>query len=483
MIVRRFFHPRLAQSSYLIGCSTSREAIVLDPLRYVEPYVAAASDERVRITAVSETHVHADFLSGSRELALRTGAQLYLSGEGRGPWSYTDDYVRGSRAMLLHDAYVIRVGTVRVDVIRTPGHTPEHLTFLITDTAGAGEPMAAVTGDFLFVGDVGRPDLLERAVQVVGSADGAARQLFHSLARMSSYADYLQVWPGHSAGSACGKGLSAVPHSTLGYERRHNWAFRTEDEEAFVADVLQGQPEPPLYFAKMKRANAQGPPPWSEVARPEVVSADAVVAAVAGGAVVVDTRPAAEYAAGHLAGTIGIPLDRSFLNWSGSLIPSDSVIMLIGGGAESELQQAAADLGLIGLDHVSGIAGEEVLEKWRRSGEKFVDIPETTVADVGARQRGGSGNLTLLDVRNESEWVGGHIPDAMHVALATLPLHLETIPRDRPIVVHCQHGARAVIAAGVLQAAGFKNIEHMSGGFQAWHAAGQSVVAGTATAA
>jgi hydroxyacylglutathione hydrolase len=479
MIVRRFFHPRLAQSSYLIGCSTSREAIVLDPLRYVEPYVAAASAEGVRITAVSETHVHADFLSGSRELGLRTGAQLYLSGEGRGPWSYTDDYVRGSRAMLLHDAYVIRVGTVRVDVIRTPGHTPEHLTFLITDTAGAGEPMAAVTGDFLFVGDVGRPDLLERAVQVAGSSDGAARQLFHSLARMSSYTDYLQVWPGHSAGSACGKGLSAVPHSTLGYERRHNWAFTTDDEESFVAEVLQGQPEPPLYFANMKRANAQGPPPWSQVARPEVVSADAVAAAVAGGAVVVDTRPAAEYAAGHLAGTIGIPLDRSFLTWAGSLIRSDSVIMLIGAG--SELQQAAADLALIGLDHVSGIAGEQVLETWRRGGEKFVDVPETTVADVAVRQR--SGNVTVLDVRNESEWVGGHIPDAMHIALSTLPLQLETIPRDRPLVVHCQHGQRAVIAAGVLQAAGFKNIETMTGGFNAWHSAGQSVVGAAPTAA
>jgi hydroxyacylglutathione hydrolase len=381
--------------------------------------------------------------------------------------------------MLLHDAYVIRVGTVRVDVIRTPGHTPEHLTFLITDTAGAGEPMAAVTGDFLFVGDVGRPDLLERAVQVAGSADGAARQLFHSLSRMSGYADYLQVWPGHSAGSACGKELSAVPHSTLGYERRHNWAFRIEDEESFVADVLQGQPEPPLYFANMKRANANGPPPWSEVARPAIATAEEVAAAVAGGAVVVDTRPATEYTTGHLAGTIGIPLDRSFLNWAGSLIPSDSVIMLI--GVESELHQAAADLGLIGLDHVSGIAGEEVLDTWRKAGEKFADVPETTVAEVALRQR--SGNLTLLDVRNESEWAMGHIPDAMHVALSALPLHLETIPRDRPVVVHCHHGTRSIIAAGFLQAAGFKNVESMSGGFDAWHSAGQSVVAGTPAAA
>src|SRR5208283_2576393 len=193
MLVRRFFHPRLAQSSYLIGCSVAREAIVIDPLRDVEPYIAAATAEGMRISAVTETHVHADFLSGSRELATLAGAQFYLSGEERGPWSYTDEYVRRAGAQLLHDAYVIRIGAVRVDVLHTPGHTPEHLTFLITDTAGAAKPMGAVTGDFVFVGDVGRPDLLEKAVHVAGSAEGGARHLFHSLQRFANHTDYLQI--------------------------------------------------------------------------------------------------------------------------------------------------------------------------------------------------------------------------------------------------------------------------------------------------
>jgi hydroxyacylglutathione hydrolase len=488
MFVRRFFHPRLAQSSYLIGCGVAREGIVIDPLRDVEQYVTAAAAEGVRITAVTETHVHADFLSGSHELAAITGAQLYLSGEERGPWSYSDEYIRRAHAMLLHDAYVIRIGTVRVDVARTPGHTPEHLTFLITDTADAAEPMGAVTGDFVFVGDVGRPDLLERAVHVVGSADGAARQLFHSLQRFAHHADYLQLWPGHSAGSACGKGLSAIPQSTLGYERRHNWAFRVEDEGAFVAEVLQGQPEPPAYFANMKRANANGPPPWGAVTRPSKVSADQVAASAASGAFVVDTRPGDEFAAGHLAGTINIPLDRSFLTWAGSLIPPDGVVMLI--GAEPALSSAVDDLALIGIDHVAGVAGLDVIDSWRKAGKKFGDVAETSVESLAASLQSGkeveerSGEeVTVVDVRNAGEWSAGHIPGAVHVPLSALPSRLDSIPRDRAVVVHCQSGARAVIACSLLQSAGFTQIESLRGGFAAWQAAGHAVIADAAPSA
>jgi hydroxyacylglutathione hydrolase len=425
----------------------------------------------MRITAVTETHVHADFLSGSRELAARTGAQLYLSGEERGPWSYTDEYVRGAGAQLLHDAYVIRIGAIRVDVLHTPGHTPEHLTFLITDTAGAAEPMGAVTGDFVFVGDVGRPDLLERAVHVAGTADGSARRLFHSLQRFASHTDYLQLWPGHSAGSACGKGLSAVPQSTLGYERRHNWAFRLDDEAAFVAEVLQGQPEPPLYFARMKRANAKGPPPWSDVTRPTTVTADQVAAAAADGAVVIDTRPADEYAAGHLARTINIPLDRSFLTWAGSLVPSDGVVMLI--GTEAALAGAVTDLALIGIDHITGVAGLDVVESWRRAGRTFIGVAEITADALASRLQAGGDAIAVIDVRNANEWVTGHLPGARHIPLGALPGRLDAIPRDRPVIVHCQSGARAIIACGVLQAAGFSDVASLGGGFGAWQSAGK----------
>jgi hydroxyacylglutathione hydrolase len=479
MLLRRFFHPRLAQSSYLIACSATREALVIDPHRDVDLYLGAARAEGVRISAVTETHVHADYLSGSRDLAAQTGARLYLSGEGRGPWSYTDDYVRSSGAVLLRDGYVIKIGAIRIEAVHTPGHTPEHLTFVVTDTAAASEPMGAVTGDFVFVGDVGRPDLLERAVRVTGSAEGAARQLYHSLNRLRGYADYLQVWPGHSAGSACGKGLSAVPQSTLGYERRHNWALRLDDEDRFVEEVLHGQPEPPAYFAAMKRLNASGPPPWTEVTRPARASVDEIAAAVERGDVIIDSRPTEEYAAGHIPGSIHIPLDRSFLAWAGSLVPLSANVLMI--GDDLRLAHAVADLGLIGIDHVVAHAGPEAVDAWRASGRSLEEMRRVSVGDVAERR--GDHRLTVLDVRSFAEREEGHIPGSVHIPLAELPSRLDELARDGEIVVHCQGGARSSIATSLLLAHQFQRVEDLRGGMNAWREAGQSVLTGEAAAA
>jgi len=474
MLLRRFFQPRLAQSSYLIACGASREAIVIDPHRDVEVFLAAARAEGVRITAVTETHVHADFLSGSRDLAAQTGARLFLSGEGRGPWSYTDDFIRSANAVLLQDGYVIRIGAIRIEIMHTPGHTPEHLTFVVTDTAGAGEPMGAITGDFVFVGDVGRPDLLERAVHVAGSAEPGARQLFHSLARLSPYADYLQLWPGHSAGSACGKGLSAVPHSTLGYERRHNWALRIHDEGAFVGEVLRGQPEPPTYFAEMKRLNARGSSPWNHIARPTSVGPDEIAAALARHSVVIDTRPAEDYAAGHIAGTVNIPLDRSFVTWAGSLVPLTAEVLLI--GVEAPVTEGVSDLGLIGIDRVVGHAGPAVIEAWRKAGRPLEEVKTVSVTEVAGRlQRGG---ITVLDVRGAAERSQGHIPGSLHIPLAELRDRVGELGRDQTLVTQCQGGARSAIAASLLMACGFAEVENLQGGLNAWQEAGQSVVTG-----
>jgi len=216
MIFRRLFDPKLAQASYLLGCSETGEALVVDPNRAVDQYLQAAAEEKLRITHVTETHIHADFISGARELAQRTGARLYLSGAGGKDWQY--DYAREAGATLVGEGSQFSVVWIAINVLHLPGHTPEHLVFLVTDSATASEPMGAITGDFLFVGDVGRPDLLERAVQVPGTMESAGRQLFQSLQRFRSLPDFLQVWPGHGAGSACGKALGAVPQSTLGYE-------------------------------------------------------------------------------------------------------------------------------------------------------------------------------------------------------------------------------------------------------------------------
>ena len=222
-------------------------------------YIEAAQAANLLITDVTETHIHADFLSGSRELAHRTGARLCLSDEGDADWKYQFDHDRK-----LQHGDRMTIGNVAIDVLHTPGHTPEHLTFLITDVAVADRPIAAITGDFVFVGDVGRPDLLEKAAKIAGTMESGARTLWRSLQQFQQYPDWLQIWPGHGAGSSCGKGISAVPHSTLGYERRFNWAFTAKTEAEFVANVLSGQPDPPPYFAVMKRINKEGPPPVSD---------------------------------------------------------------------------------------------------------------------------------------------------------------------------------------------------------------------------
>src|SRR5687767_7896979 len=319
MLLRRFYDPKLAQASYLIACGRSGEAIVIDPNRDAEQYMHAANGEGVRIAFVTETHIHADFVSGSRELAARTSARLYLSREGGAEWSY--DFAKADGAALVGDGDTIDVGNIRLSVMHTPGHTPEHVTFLVTDRAVADDPMGAVTGDFVFVGDVGRPDLLERAAKVEGTMRASARALFASLKRFSALPDWLQIWPGHGSGSACGKGISAVPHSSLGYERRFNWAFAIADEDEFVRQVLEGQPEPPAYFAEMKRVNKRGPRVLGVIARPPRLDPARVVELMSSGGTLVDTRKADAYASRHIPRTLNIPLNKSFSTWAGSILP------------------------------------------------------------------------------------------------------------------------------------------------------------------
>src|SRR5215207_1130570 len=363
MYFRRFYDDQLAQASYLLGCQVTGEALVVDPNRHVGPYLRTAESEGFRITHVTETHIHADFVSGARELAARAGARLLLSGEGGEAWRYR--YAGEAGAESLCDGGQFGVGRLSFRVAHTPGHTPEHLLFLVTDTAGATEPMGALTGDFLFVGDVGRPDLLERAARQAGTAEASARQLFRSLQRLAPLPDWLQLWPGHGAGSACGKALGAVPQSTLGYERRFNWAFGVADEDAFVRAVLAGQPEPPPYFAKMKRINRDGPRVLGELARAPRVAAAGVARALAAGAIVVDTRPAREYVAHGVPGTINIPAGRAFTTWAGWLLPYDRDLHLVvddrTGHATDDLLRGLAG---IGLDRVAGVAGAELLDRW-----------------------------------------------------------------------------------------------------------------------
>ncbi len=465
MLLKRFYDEALAQASYLVGCQATGEALVLDPLRDADQYVTAAAAEGLRITQVTETHIHADFVSGTRELAARTGAQVLLSAEGGPGWQYA--FAASDGARLLHDGDHFMVGNLRFDVRHTPGHTPEHLTFLVTDTPATGRPMGAFTGDFIFVGDVGRPDLLERAAHMAGTMESSARTLFRSLQRFAELPDYLQLWPGHGAGSACGKALGAVPQTTLGYERVVNWAFGISDEDEFVQAVLAGQPEPPAYFAEMKRINRDGPRVLASWPTPPDRPPASLPGVLEKGGIVVDLRPAAAFASGHIPGTLSIPLNRAFSTWAGSLLPYDRDLYLISPAGASGSADAVRALAMIGLDRVAGVYGNEVFDQRANPG-LLETVPQASAAEVAAEQR----DLTIVDVRGRTEWEGGHIPGAVHIPLGELPTRLGELPRDRPLALQCQTGSRSSIASALLQAHGFGNVTNLKGGIQGWRAAG-----------
>ncbi|HEU4680199.1 MAG TPA: MBL fold metallo-hydrolase [Gemmatimonadales bacterium] len=470
MLFRRFYDSKLAQASYLVGCTTSGEALVVDPNRRSDSYLQAAAAEGLRIAHVTETHIHADFVSGGRELAHCAGARLYLSDTGGSDWRYA--YADRS-VTKLQDGSRFRVGVVEVQAWHVPGHTPEHLVFLVTDTATASEPMGAFTGDFIFVGDVGRPDLIERAVRVPGSMEESARQLFRSLQRFRGLPDYLQIWPGHGAGSVCGKALGAVPQSTLGYEKRFNWAFGIKDENGFVRAVLDGQPEPPRYFAEMKRINQAGPRILGDIQRPARLPVDALITALTQGAVVVDTREASEFMLGAIPGTLSIPGNRRFTTWAGSLLPYDrDVYLIVDDRGIQTVDELVRDLAGIGLDRTAGYFGTETIEAWRTSKGHLQKIPTLRLPDVAAQL--GRDDAVVLDVRNEGEWRSGHVPGSLNLPLGSLDQRLGEIPRDRPVIVHCQTGARAAMGASLLRARGFTDVRLFPGGFAEWRAVGKN---------
>jgi hydroxyacylglutathione hydrolase len=470
MILKRFYDETLAQASYLVGCDHTGDAIIIDPNRDVEQYVAAATAEKVRIVYVTETHIHADFVSGSRELARHTGATLLLSDEGGPDWRYR--YATAEGATLLHDGDTIDVGRVRITVLHTPGHTPEHLTFLVTDRASANVPVAAITGDFIFAGDVGRPDLLERAANIGGTMEASARLLFRSLQRFKRQPEYLQLWPGHGAGSACGKALGAVPSTTLGYERIANWAFGIDDEEEFVRQVLEGQPEPPRYFATMKHINRDGPSVRGGGGAPTRASLAMVERAKASGAWLVDIRPTPNFIAGHMPGFVHIPLNKSYTNWMGSLVPYDRDVVLLA-ESESAAMRGVKLASLIGLDRIIAWCGTDQLEEYAATRGPLSSVAEE---DITVMANGSRATTNVVDVRAQSEWDGGHIPGASHRFLGKLLEQTRELPRDEPVAVHCAGGSRSAIAASLLEANGFTNVTNLRGGFGAWKAANLPVV-------
>ena len=475
MLFHRIWDPKLAQASYLLGCTEASEALVIDPNRDVDQYLALAASLNLRLAHVTETHIHADFCSGSRELAARARAKLYLSDEGGDEWRYA--FAASEGAVLLHDGDRFAVGRVSIQALHTPGHTPEHLTFLVTDGAAATDPIAAVTGDFVFVGDVGRPDLLERAAGVDGTMEAAARTLFQSLQRFKQQPDWLQIWPGHGAGSACGKGMSEIPHSTVGYERRFNWAFGVTDEAEFVRLVLAGQPDAPKYFGTMKRLNREGPRLLGGLPRPVPAPPEQVLEVVDRGGLVIDTRTATEFATGHIPGTINIPFNNAFTTWAGWVVPYDSEVHLLSAKADGrQAEGALRDLAMIGLDRVAGSFGAEALGAWTHAGRSLASYPRISAGDLFSRME--RGRITVVDVRSRAEWEAGHIPGVPNIPAAEIAGRVGELPNGQPLVVHCQGGTRSAIAASLLDARGVVQVHDLPGGFAEWEAAGLPVERG-----
>lgn len=469
MFFRQVVDEDLAQFAYLIGCQQTGEAIVIDPERDIDRYVEMADENDLRIIAVTETHIHADFLSGCREFAEQLGTRVFLSDEGDADWKY--QWAEEYDHEWLRDGDTFTIGNIELQAVFTPGHTPEHLTFLVTDRGGgATEPMGMTSGDFVFVNDLGRPDLLETAAGQTGAMRPAAVRLFNSAQKFIQFPEFLQVWPGHGAGSACGKALGAVPETTVGYEKRFNPALLAvgRGEGAFVDFILEGQPEPPAYFARMKRLNKEGPPILGALPVPTEAPATAIGdLATRTDVTIVDTRPErSAFFAGHLAGSIYAPLGKNFPTIVGSYVdPETRIVLLID---EAEVEDAVRGLIRIGYDRVEAFLTEQTFNEYRRAGGRVESIESIDMEEF--ERRLADGNANVLDVRRLTEFQAGHVTGAKNVAHTRLALRLDEVDSSKPVIVHCRTGERASAAVSLLKKHGY-DVTHVDGDFEQWRPA------------
>jgi hydroxyacylglutathione hydrolase len=468
MFMRMIYDEKLAQAAYLIGCQQTGEALVIDPERDVDRYIEMATENDLRIVAAAETHIHADFLSGARELAEQIGAKVYVSDEGDEDWKYQwlDRKIGGGSYdyQLLKDGDTILIGKIEIRAIHTPGHTPEHLVFMITDHGGGTtEPIGIATGDFVFVGDLGRPDLLETAAQQAGAMEPSARRLYKTVHKLDEVPDFVQVWPGHGAGSACGKALGAVPMSTIGYEKRFNPAIRAAtSEQAFVDFILSGQPEPPLYFATMKKLNKMGPPVLGGVPQPRQMDPKDLREIDTTTTAIVDTREWSAFRGGHVPGSLSLPLIKSFNTDAGSLIgPEEPMVLVID---PDRLDEAVRDLIRIGLDRIEGWVDAAELSDYEDDAHALAATTEVDVAHAAAMIE--SGEVSVLDVRRKTEYHDGHIDGATNIAHTRLASRLGEVP-DGKLLVHCRSGVRSARASAYLERFG-REVLNLKGGFIAW---------------
>jgi hydroxyacylglutathione hydrolase len=465
-----FFHqrfvPGLAIASYIVGHEKTKQAAVIDPTRDVQAFLDIANAEGLRIGHVMETHVHADFVSGAAELKARLGdsVQVHCSGMGGKEWipPYADHVVSNGDE--------VDVGSIRLRAVHTPGHTFEHITWaLLDETRSSDVPWLMFTGDFLFVGDVGRPDLLGE-----GPRKQLAKQLYESVfERMNGVPDFTEIFPNHGAGSLCGKAIGSRRSSTMGYERRFNGSMQQKPEEEWIEHLLKGMPLAPPYFLKMKQVNAAGP----AILGPELpggrgFTAQELHARLCEHCLVVDVRSKEAFAAAHIPGAINIPHGPNLPTWAGWVLPYDRPIVIVTSDPQ-EMPEVVTHLIRVGLDGVQGYLTDG-MDAWQTNGFPLSRLETMSVHELDDRLR--RDGPVVLDVRTESEWEAGHIAGARHIHGGLLQERYEEIPRESEVAVVCGSGYRGSIAASFLKQQGYERVANVMGGMSAWKAAGLAMV-------
>ena len=458
MLFKQFYLPCLAHASYIIGDEETGTAVVVDPQRDTDQYIAFAAEHGLKIKHVFLTHLHADFVAGHLELRDRVGAKIYLGAAAKAKYAFTP----------LHDGEILEFGRVRLKILETPGHTPESISILVYDlNASDTQPHAVLTGDTLFIGDVGRPDL--RAA-LGWSASELGSMLFDSLhTKLLPLPDQSLVYPAHGAGSLCGKAISKETVSTLGEQRRSNYALQPMSKEAFIQVVTADQPEAPAYFTYDAVLNSEERPTLDQALARGMnpLTLDAVLELQTAGAQILDTRDATEFASAHLAGSINIGLVGQYATWAGTVLDrKHSIVIIADPGQENE---SAIRLGRIGFDHVAGYLqnGLQSLE----SRPELVAITERLSAQFAAEVLSSSQPPLAVDVRAPGEREQKYIAGSVSVPLNHLAENLGKLPKDRPLLVYCAGGYRSSIAASLLQRSGFNQVGEIAGGMAGWEAA------------
>ena|SRR6516165_7672071 len=451
MYFEQFYLGCLAHASYLLG--SEGEAIVVDPQRDVEIYLEAAQKRGLAIRHIFETHLHADFVSGHKELATRTGASIYLAPVAGATFPHVD----------VDDGYTLRVGKLEIEVLATPGHTPESISLLVTDQENAQQPWAVLTGDTLFIGDVGRPDLSH-----THTSQQLAGMLYDSLRnKLLTLPDGVLVYPAHGAGSLCGRNMRAERFSTIGTERLTNYAVQIHDREEFVRQMTSNLPARPDYFLEDAAINRAGAPALTELPELKPIAAQELKAMLERGATALDVRPGDEFVAAHVPGSVSIPLSGQFASWAGAVLGLASRPVLIATTPE-QISEARMRLARIGIEDVAGHLQDGV-EGWRQAGLPLAQVQQITVQDLAARRS--SSGMAVLDVRRAGEFQAGHIDGADWYPLDRFKAALPEIGKEAVVAVHCKSGYRSLVACSLLKRAGYHNVVDIAGGFDAWQAA------------